>query len=233
MIRLIAILLSKEHGPEVKASVLVAAIGALFVFFMASAFADGEVRRAEMPLRALLGSEAYEALAAGEPSPTHYLQRPPSPAWSSWLSATPRQSRSEDRLVPQFSLQAQDGSTWRSSDKRGKVLILNFWTVTCQPCLEEMPSLLELGRILEGRDDVELVLVSTDRDWDTVRTVIADDAPVTSLLDPDRAVVRGKFGTQLYPETWVIDREGVIRLRVDGRRDWSSPLVLDVIEGYL
>src|SRR5690606_6740978 len=185
MIRLLAILLSKEHGPEVKASVLVAAIGALFVFFMASAFADGEVRRAEMPLRALLGSEAYEALAAGEPSPTHYLQRPPSPAWSSWLSATPRQSRSEDRLVPQFSLQAQDGSTWRSSDKRGKVLILNFWTVTCQPCLEEMPSLLELGRILEGRDDVELVLVSTDRDWDTVRTVIADDAPVTSLLDPD------------------------------------------------
>lgn len=233
MIRLIATLLSKENGPEVKASALVAAIGGVCVYFMASAFADGEVRRAEMPLRALLGSETYEALASGEPTPQHYMQRPPTPAWSSWLSSKPSPDRSEDRLAPDFTLRARDGSTWRLSDHRGKVLILNFWTVTCQPCIEEMPSLMALGTALRGRDDVELVSISTDRDWDTVRTVIPDDAPMTVLLDPDRAVVREQFGTQLYPETWVIDPEGIIRLRVDGARDWSSPIVLDVVEGYL
>lgn len=233
MLRLLSLLLSKEHGPELKASSLVAAIGVFFVFLLASAFADGEVRRTELPLRALLGNEAYEALAAGEPTPQHYMQRPPTPVWSRWRSDAPRVDRSKDRLAPDFSLQAQDGSTFRLSEHRGKVLILNFWTVTCQPCIEEMPSLLELGRMLKGRKDVELVLVSTDRDWDTVRTVLRDDAPFISLLDPDRAVVRGKFGTQLYPETWLIDREGIIRLRVDGRRDWSNPIVLDVIDSYL
>jgi len=50
------------------------------------------------------------------------------------------------------------------------------------------------------------------------------------LFDPDKAVVRGKFGTRLYPETWVIDPEGVIRVRIDGGRDWASPVALEMIQ---
>ena len=209
-------------------------IGAPLVYLLASAYADGELRRREMPLRALIGGAEYDALVAGDRTDQHYLQRPPLPGW---LTAFPahagRQDRAQDRLAPDFALQTRDGGTWRLRDHRGKVLVLNFWTVTCRPCIEEMPSLVELSRILEDRDDVELVSISTDRDWDTVGTVVPDDAPMTVLLDPDREVVREKFGTRLYPETWVIDPEGVIRLRVDGGRDWSSPIVMDVLESYL
>jgi hypothetical protein len=49
------------------------------------------------------------------------------------------------------------------------------------------------------------------------------------LIDPDAAVVNGKFGTRLYPETWFLDPDGVIRARVDGARDWTNAMVLDVI----
>lgn len=246
MARLLAILLSKKNGPEVKAGAAVSAIGGVFAFLLLSAFADGEVRRAETPLRALLGSETYDELASGGESPQHYLQRPPIPGWSASLTQLfsppsarrsaewdrERRDRSDDRLAPDFSLPAQDGSTWRLSEQRGKVVILNFWTVTCQPCVEEMPTLIELAGTLRSRSDVELVTISTDRDWDTVRTIVPDRAGLKVLLDPDRAVVRGKFGTRLYPETWVIDPEGIIRLRVDGSRDWSSPVVLDLIDSY-
>ena len=244
--RLLAILLSKRNSPEMKAGALASALAAVFAIFLLSAFADGEVRRAETPLRALLG-QSYEDLAEGRQASQHYLQRPPISGWSAsfaQLFSSPanrrsgaweqeRKDRSDDRLAPDFALPAQDGSTWRLSEQRGKVVILNFWTVTCQPCIEEMPTLVELSSTLRGRGDVELVTISTDRDWDTVRTIVADDAGLKVLLDRDRAVVRGKFGTRLYPETWVIDPEGVIRLRVDGSRDWSSPVVLDMIEGYL
>lgn len=229
MVRLIAILLSKEHGPAVKAGVMVAALGGLLVYFLAVAFTDGEVRRREMPVRALLGNSAYDAWIEGQEPAEHYLHRPPSPAW---VGARPGAS-GPDLRAPDFELPMRDGSTWRLRDHRGKVIVLNFWTVTCQPCVEEMPSLVELSRALRGRDDVELVTISTDRSWNVVRTVVPDDAPLTVLLDPDRSVVRDRFGTRLYPETWVIDPEGVIRLRVDGRRDWSSPIVLDAIESYL
>jgi peroxiredoxin len=138
-----------------------------------------------------------------------------------------------DRLVPDFELQDQDGNTFRMADARGRVVVLNFWTVTCGPCIEEMPSLVELSRIVADRDDVELVTISTDRTWDDVRTVIPEGTPLRVLLDPDRSVVRGRFGTRMYPETWIVDRRGVIRLRIDGARPWSSAIAVDAIESFL
>jgi peroxiredoxin len=180
---------------------------------LASAFADGETRRREAPLRSLLGDDAYEALVRGRPTEVHYL--------------------GNDRLVPDFELQDQDGETFRMADARGRVVVLNFWTVTCGPCIEEMPSLVELSRIVAERDDIELVTISTDRTWDDVRTVIPAGTPLRVLLDPDRSVVRGQFGTRMYPETWIVDRRGVIRLRIDGARPWSSAIAVDAIESFL
>jgi peroxiredoxin len=198
---------------DVIAALVVLALGAPLAFMLASAFADGETRRREAPLRSLLGDDAYEALVRGRPTDVHYL--------------------GSDRLVPDFELQDQDGHTFRMADARGRVVVLNFWTVTCGPCIEEMPSLVELSRIVADRDDVELVTISTDRTWDDVRTVIPEGTPLRVLLDPDRSVVRGQFGTRMYPETWIVDRSGVIRLRVDGARPWSSAIAVDAIESFL
>ena len=215
---------------DLLALAVVLVIGLPLVYLTASAFAEGEVRRREMPLRALLGNQEYDALLRGESTGQHYLQRPPLPRW---LPAAGPSAPSDERLAPDFELPSSDGDTWSLREHRGKVIVLNFWTVTCQPCIEEMPSFEELARMLRDRDDIELVTISVDPDWETARTVVPEGSPLTVLLDPERAVVRDRFGTRLYPETWVIDPEGVVRLRVDGRRDWASPVVLDVLESYL
>ena len=57
---------------------------------------------------------------------------------------------------------------------------------------------------------------------------MGSEPPFAVLLDPEAKVVGSLFGTKLYPETWLIDPAGVIRMRFDGGRDWSHPLVLDV-----
>ncbi len=198
---------------DLGAALIVLLVGGPLAYMLASAFADGETRRRETPLRAMLGDDAYDALTRGRPSEVHYL--------------------GNDRLVPDFELRDQDGQTFRMSDMRGRVVVLNFWTVTCGPCIEEMPSLVDLSRIVAERDDVELVTISTDRTWDDVRTVIPEGTPLRVLLDPDRAVVRGRFGSRLYPETWIVDRRGVIRMRIDGARAWSSAIAVDAIESFL
>lgn len=197
---------------DISVSAVVALFGGFLLFLFGSAFADGEVRRKQAPLRSLIGDEAYNALSAGAASPQHYLGR--------------------ERRAPTVRLAASDGTMWSLQDQRGKVVVLNFWSVTCRACLEEMPSLISLARILRGRDDIELVAVSVDRDWDTVRTVIPEGSGLKVVLDPGREVVQGRFGTRLFPETWVVDPEGVIRLRVDGARDWSSPVALEVFESF-
>ena len=141
----------------------------------------------------------------------------------------------KNRAVPDFELESLAGGKLRLSSLRGKVVILNFWTKTCRPCLEEMPSLAELGKVLKGRTDVVLVTISTDESAEDVRGTLksvlsTDSPPFAVLLDPDASVVRDKFGTRLFPETWFIDTRGIIRARVDGARDWDGSIPVDFAE---
>jgi thiol-disulfide isomerase/thioredoxin len=137
----------------------------------------------------------------------------------------------QNRLAPDFELERLSGGKGRLSDYRGKVVIMNFWTKTCRPCLEELPSLAELGKVLKKDPNVRLITISTDETRDDVRqtlkSVLGAEPSFEVFIDPDAQVVADKYGTKLYPETWFIDAEGVIRARVDGERDWSTGAVHD------
>src|SRR6185369_7256419 len=92
-------------------------------------------------------------------------------------------------------------------------------------------------RVLKTHKDVVVLTVSTDATKETatsaLQTLLRDsNFPFPVLFDPDSTVVRDKYGTTLYPETWIIDPEGVIRARFDGARDWSNAMVLDLIESF-
>jgi thiol-disulfide isomerase/thioredoxin len=139
-----------------------------------------------------------------------------------------------NRVSPDFELGSTEGRRVKLSDFRGKVVILNFWTKNCNPCLQEMPQLAELAKILREHKGIELVTVSTDNSAqdvkNTLKSVLGADAPFLTLVDADAGVVNGKFGTKLYPETWFIDPDGVIRARVDGARKWATALTVDYAE---
>lgn len=139
-----------------------------------------------------------------------------------------------NRTAPDFELPTLDGTTKRLSDYRGKVVVLNFWTKTCRPCLEEMPSLADFARVLSTQKDMVLLTVSTDESVadarDTLHSVLNGDAPFVTFVDAENEVVAEKYGTKLYPETWFIDKEGVIRARFDGGRDWMNPLHVEFAE---
>ncbi len=136
-----------------------------------------------------------------------------------------------DRRAPDFDLPDASGKRTKLSDFRGKTVVLNFWTRTCKPCLEEMPAIAELAKIARTEKDLVVLSVSTDEDpaavADALSVVLKGETPFPVLFDPDAAVVREKYGTRLFPETWVIDPSGVIRARFDGARDWSAPMVIE------
>jgi peroxiredoxin len=198
---------------ELWAALIALCVGAPLVFLYARAMADGELRRRQAPLRVMIGDVAFEKLARGEKTEEHYY--------------------GNSLLAPDFTLLDKDGRPWKLSDRRGKVVVMNFWTITCQPCVEELPSLLELADIAAERDDVEVIAVTTDKEWSEVAALFPPQFALKVLFDPERKVVRDKFGTRLFPETWIIDGRGVVRLRIDGRRDWSQPITIDAIERFL
>jgi peroxiredoxin len=140
-----------------------------------------------------------------------------------------------NRLAPDFELPSINGGKVKLSSYRGKAVILNFWTKTCRPCLEEMPSISDLAKALKAHPGVALVTVTTDESAadarDTLRSVLGGgDPPFEVRIDSENDVVHGKYGTTLFPETWFIDQQGVIRARFDGGRSWASPLTIDLAE---
>ena len=197
---------------EQLAALIAFLLGAPLVFAYTTAAIDGDTRRQETAFRAVLGDARFDALMAGEGGFPHYL--------------------GSSLLAPEFELRDRNGQPWRLADHRGKVVVLNFWSITCPPCLEELPSLEHLGHLAQLWGDVEVVAVSADEGWDAVSTVIPPDTRLTHVFDPTRSVITGQFGTRLFPETWIIDREGRVRFRYDGALDWGSPLVVELVEAY-
>ncbi len=142
----------------------------------------------------------------------------------------------KNRTAPDFELKDLEGRSFRLAQYRGKTVVLNFWTTTCQPCLEEMPSLAEFTKIVARRSDIVVLTVATDAERADIETALhaalQERPPFPVLLDPNLSVVAERYGTRLYPETWIVDPRGVIRARFDGARDWSNAMVLDLIDSF-
>lgn len=205
---------------EIIAGLIAAVVGGTLVLLLGISLSDGQERASRAPLQALVGIDVYRDLQRGEGRGMHYVA-PEDP--------------NQHLLAPDFALPDRSGRSWRLSDHRGKAVLLNFWSITCQPCIEEMPSIVELGRLVRNRDDIEIVTISTDEGWPQVARLFgerANDLPMQVLFDPEKSIVRGRFGTRLYPETWIIDADGVIRVRIDGPKDWASPLVVELLDRF-
>jgi hypothetical protein len=98
-----------------------------------------------------------------------------------------------------------------------------------------MPSIRDLAKALRAHPGVALLTITTDDDAndarDTLRSVLGgDDPPFEVLIDSEARIVGDKYGTKLFPETWFIDQQGIIRARFDGARSWASPLTIDLAE---
>jgi cytochrome c biogenesis protein CcmG/thiol:disulfide interchange protein DsbE len=129
------------------------------------------------------------------------------------------------KLAPLFVM--SDGvQTVDMGKLKGKVVVLNLWATWCAPCVEELPSLLTLQQKLPG---IEVVAVSTDQD-DTVyrKFLVKHNVDVLTVRDADQKVNQ-MYGTVMIPETYIIDRNGMIRRKFIGAQDWTSPDIVDYL----
>lgn len=121
--------------------------------------------------------------------------------------------------APDFTV--SDGTTSvHLANYRGKVVLLNFWWSQCGPCIEELPSLLQLHH-----DDPNLVMlaISIDEDQDSYTNFIRRrHVDLITVRDPHQTAAT-LFHTDMWPETYIIDRDGVIRRKFVGATDWSDP----------
>lgn len=129
--------------------------------------------------------------------------------------------------APDFTVQDSDRKV--SLDEfRGKVVVLNFWATWCPPCIEEMPSLVEMQHRLKGKG-VEVFAVSVDADQSAYQNFLkAHNVNLLTVRDPDQKS-SNLYGTFKFPETYIIDRHGFLRRKFVGAVDWGQPEIVDYL----
>jgi len=129
--------------------------------------------------------------------------------------------------APDFTVKDSE-RTVKLSDYRGQVVVLNFWASWCPPCIEETPSLVQMQARLKDKGIIVLA-VSEDADEAAYRRFLQRfNSNLVSVRDPS-AKTKGLYGTVLIPETYIIDRRGVVRRKFVSAVDWNSPEVVDFL----
>jgi peroxiredoxin len=129
--------------------------------------------------------------------------------------------------APDFTV--QDGQNKITlSQYRGQVVVLNFWATWCPPCVEEMPSLVEMQRRMKAKG-VTVLAVSVDVDESAYKQFVKDhNVNLLTVRDPDQKS-NSLYGTSKFPETYIIDRNGVMQRKFIGAVDWTEPEVVDFL----
>jgi cytochrome c biogenesis protein CcmG, thiol:disulfide interchange protein DsbE len=123
-------------------------------------------------------------------------------------------------LAPDFTVQDSERKV-TLSQFRGNVVVLNFWATWCPPCVEELPSLVSMQNRMRDKGVIVLA-VSIDVDPDSYHRFLKErNVNLVTVRDPQQSssTLYGTFG---WPETYIIDRQGVVRRKLIGAVDWDS-----------
>lgn len=120
------------------------------------------------------------------------------------------------------------------SDYRGQVVLLNMWATWCGPCKQEMPGIQALYDSL-GPSGLRVVGLSVDEpDMDNaIRAFVAEHKLTFEILHEGSGTIEQAYQTSGIPETFLIDKAGVIRKRVIGAAQWDSDGNVRIIRGLL
>lgn len=136
---------------------------------------------------------------------------------------------SDADVAPTITGQRSDGSkvslTWPASRAR----IVHFWATWCEPCREELPSLLALARE-QRAGGIDVVAIAVDDKWQDIATFFGGAVPPEIVVE-ESGVAHKRFGVSTLPDTYLVDRSGRLVERYQGARDWAAQAMRERVLG--
>jgi thiol-disulfide isomerase/thioredoxin len=122
------------------------------------------------------------------------------------------------RPAPEFALPDLQQHPVDLAALRGKVVLLNFWATWCGPCRLEMPRFVDWQKQY-GPQGLQIVGVSIDDSAAPVRPFVQKLHVNYPILMGDAHLNERYGGVFGVPVTFLIDRQGIVRARIDGGVD--------------
>ena len=134
--------------------------------------------------------------------------------------------------APDFDTLDLDEKVWSLSKLKGKVVFINFWATWCSPCREEMPSMQRLYTKLP-KDKFEMIALFNNDKKPAVRNFVSQLGLTFPILSDEHNFAGTKYGLTGLPETFIVDKQGVIREKIIGPSKWDSPENVEMLMRYI
>ncbi len=122
-----------------------------------------------------------------------------------------RPSRSKrlrfDRPLPEFKLKDLEGRTWRLSDLKGKVTLINVWATWCAPCRVELPYVQRLHKALENVPGLQVLTLNLDEDSSLVPGYMQAGGYTFPVIR-SFALAEKIHPVSEVPQNWLVDPRG-------------------------
>jgi thiol-disulfide isomerase/thioredoxin len=113
----------------------------------------------------------------------------------------------------------KDGSRFKLSDHKGKLVVMSFWASWCTPCRKELPA---LSKLAQERTDIIFVAVNVDRDRSLAEKFLEKvDVTIPIAFDSD-ATALGSYGVTSMPTLFLVDKQGNVALKKVGYGEESG-----------
>ncbi|MGC2062696.1 MAG: TlpA disulfide reductase family protein [Thermodesulfovibrionales bacterium] len=151
-----------------------------------------------------------------------------------------RSGREENRDVKESGsapqLQVADAITnvkLLPSELQGKVLFINIWASWCQPCMEEMPSIEALYRDMSSSREFRMITILYKDSPEAALGYMKSQGYTFPLYVDSDGISAKNYGVTGVPESFIVDKKGVLVKRVIGGMDWNSAEAKDYLQSLL
>ena len=136
------------------------------------------------------------------------------------------------QLAPEFEYPDSTGKLWKLSNLRGKVVFINFWATWCTTCKAEMPHKEALFEKLKDEPFQMLGMLFRDDPANLADYSKTQKVSPPTLISPNNESAK-IFGITGVPETFIIDKEGIVREKIVGAREWDVDGTIELITKWL
>ncbi len=134
--------------------------------------------------------------------------------------------------APNFTLKDLKGREISLKDLRGKVVVLNFFSIWCSACKRQASSFDKLDEEIKGKDIVFLHIAVEGREKELLEYKNKFNISVPILIDRSGSVAKA-YKIRGHHETFFINREGKIVGKTFAEKDWTSPTMKKLIQYLL
>jgi len=137
------------------------------------------------------------------------------------------------RAAPDFTLSDLEGGRFYLNAQKGKVLLLNFWSVHCVPCLQEMPLLQKLQEDYSKKGAVVIGICNDPGEAGYIDSFLKGLGVTYPVLMDTENKVSSLYNIHALPATYIIDQQGIIQYNMTGYAEGYVKMYISKLDELL